>query len=175
MEYITNRRSTPAKRKIIEKEILTEAKIICTTLSLSRCKIMEDIKPGDIEYLVIDEACQSTEPSSLIPLFYSPTRVIMVGDPMQLPSTTFQPDSLATNYSRSLFERLMERGVEKLVLTEQFRMNPQIREFPSRYFYENKLTDSGEIKQGRIPADEGLKKMLLSSPNRVAFYDLKHA
>lgn len=32
------------------------------------------------EYLIIDEACQSTEPSTLIPIGLAPRRVILVGD-----------------------------------------------------------------------------------------------
>ena len=41
----------------------------------------------------------------------------------------------------SLFERLERAGHAVLMLTVQYRMHPEIRSFPSEYFYHNKLTD----------------------------------
>jgi superfamily I DNA and/or RNA helicase len=35
---------------------------------------------NSFEYLIVDEACQSTEPSTLIPFRLAPKRVILVGD-----------------------------------------------------------------------------------------------
>jgi superfamily I DNA and/or RNA helicase len=35
---------------------------------------------GSFEYLIVDEACQSTEMQTLIPLRLAPSRVILVGD-----------------------------------------------------------------------------------------------
>ena len=42
--------------------------------------------------LVIDEAAQAIELSSLIPLRSSTTQCVMVGDPQQLPPTVISPD-----------------------------------------------------------------------------------
>ena len=39
-----------------------------------------DIAKDLIDYLIIDEACQCIEPSTLIPFELGPKRVIMVGD-----------------------------------------------------------------------------------------------
>ncbi len=39
------------------------------------------------ESAIIDEAAQATEPSTLIPLRYGCTRLVLVGDPRQLPGT----------------------------------------------------------------------------------------
>jgi len=55
----------------------------------------------------------------------------MVGDHKQLAATTFSENARETNYSRSLFERLMLNGFSKTMLTEQYRMHPDIRRFPS--------------------------------------------
>jgi senataxin len=43
--------------------------------------------------------------------------VILVGDQNQLPATTFSPNSIETNFSKSLFERLLQAGYEKTMLT----------------------------------------------------------
>jgi senataxin len=42
--------------------------------------------------VVIDEAAQSIELSSLIPLKFNCTRCVMVGDPQQLPPTVISQD-----------------------------------------------------------------------------------
>ena len=39
-----------------------------------------EIQKGLVDYLIIDEACQAVETSSLIPFDLEPKKVIMVGD-----------------------------------------------------------------------------------------------
>jgi senataxin len=56
---------------------------------MEKLKILKDF----IEAVIIDEASQCIEIESLIPLKYSPNRVILIGDPKQLPATTFQKNS----------------------------------------------------------------------------------
>ena len=66
-----------------------------------------EISKDTFDYLIVDEACQCIEPSNLVPFELGPKRVILVGDQNQLPATTFSDNSNQTNYSRSLFERLL--------------------------------------------------------------------
>ena len=73
------------------------------------------VKDG-IDFLIVDEACQSIEPTTLIPFFLNPTRVILFGDQNQLPATTFSENSNKTNFCCSLFERLLQSGYEKTML-----------------------------------------------------------
>jgi senataxin len=63
----------------VEEGIIKRARIVCTTLSMSGIEKLEALK-DQFEYLIIDEACQSTEPSALIPFALVPKRVVMVGD-----------------------------------------------------------------------------------------------
>ncbi len=63
----------------VEEGIIKKARIICTTLSMSGIDKLEVLK-GAFDYLIIDEACQSTEPSTLIPFALGARRVILVGD-----------------------------------------------------------------------------------------------
>ena len=51
-----------------------------------------------------DEAAQAVEPSALIPLKFNPHRVVMVGDPCQLPATVFSRLAKDANYGQSLFQ-----------------------------------------------------------------------
>jgi senataxin len=75
-----------------------------------------EITKDTFDYLIVDEACQCIEPSTLIPFELGPKRVILVGDQNQLPATTFSENSNQTHYSRSLFERLLQSGYEKTML-----------------------------------------------------------
>ena len=64
-------------------QILSETQIICTTLSQMGKRLVQDYFSKaniSIEYLIIDEACQSVELSSLIPMQYKPKKVILIGD-----------------------------------------------------------------------------------------------
>ena len=53
-----------------------------------------------------DEAAQAVEPSTLIPFKFNPNRVVMVGDPCQLPATVFSKLAKGANYDQSLFQVL---------------------------------------------------------------------
>ena len=66
--------------------------------------------------VIVDEAAQATEPSSLIPLKYNPRNVILVGDPAQLPATVFSKVAKQAGLGRSLFERLQQAGYPVIML-----------------------------------------------------------
>ena len=72
-------------------------------------------------YLIVDEACQCTEPSALIPLSLGTKKVIMVGDYMQLPATVFAENASKTLFNRSFFERLIDNEFPQHVLKIQYR------------------------------------------------------
>ncbi|KVH99549.1 putative helicase MAGATAMA 3 [Cynara cardunculus var. scolymus] len=74
---------------------------------------------------------------------------------------------------RKLFSRLTH-GFDMVVIDEaaqasEYRMHPQIRDFPSRYFYQGRLTDSESVAK---LADELYYKDPLLRP--YVFYDITH-
>jgi senataxin len=69
-------RTLDAARRRYRAEVLMEADIICSTLSGAGHEVLENL---EFEMIVIDEAAQSIELSSLIPLKYRSKRCIMVG------------------------------------------------------------------------------------------------
>lgn len=77
--------------------------------------------------MIIDEAGQCTEPNLMISLQLNVPKILLIGDPCQLPATTFSPDSNVTLYNRSLFERMIDGGLKPYFLDIQYRMVPQIR------------------------------------------------
>ena len=61
------------------------------------------------ELIVVDEAAQATETSTLIPLRHLASnlaRCVLVGDPRQLPATVLSLPATAAGFDRSLFARL---------------------------------------------------------------------
>lgn len=56
-----------AQRMSLEKKIVETTQIICTTLAMSINEKLDYLEPGDVEYLIVDEACQSVELNNLIP------------------------------------------------------------------------------------------------------------
>ncbi len=66
-------------RRYVENDLIHRSNIICTTLSMSGIERLDIIK-DKVEYLIIDEACQAIELSTLIPFELGPKRVVLVGD-----------------------------------------------------------------------------------------------
>ena len=71
----------------------------------------------------------------------------------------------------SLLEKLWEKMNVKKTLQVQYRMHPTIREFPSLYFYDDKLIDSEEAKKRNTKEifEDHLKLIF----GNVAFFDNK--
>ncbi len=109
-----------------------------------------DLAGCEFETVIIDEACQSVELSSLIPLQYNCKKCIMVGDPKQLPPTVISKSAVNFKYDRSLFQRIMKANPKSInLLSIQYRMHPEISRFPSAAFYETRLTNAPNIAQSR--------------------------
>ena len=98
-------------------------------------------------------------------------RVVLVGDHRQLPATVFYRESIQTRFSRSLFERFADNDVSTLMLSTQYRMDPQISAFPSKEFYNSKLKDHDSVVNRVVPAHlkEFEKNM---NTRRLLFIDL---
>ncbi|CAD8050869.1 unnamed protein product [Paramecium primaurelia] len=145
------------------EKLLNDAEIICSTLSSSGSDKLSKYL-DQIELLIVDEAAQCTEPSNIIPLRLGIQKMILIGDPKQLPATTFSPVSHQTLYNRSLFERILDNNFKPYFLDIQYRMHSEIRMFPSEYFYQNKLKDHESTNIRNLPIN--------FFKNRVLFLDI---
>ena len=124
---------------------------------------------GSFDILFLDECSQMIEPQSLLPIYASQcSRMILVGDPMQLPPVikhsntsrkTFEPcqevsgsqrDNLKAKskhgIERSVFVRLSE-SLRPIILRTQYRCHPAIGCLSSSLFY------NGRIRSGVSAAD----------------------
>lgn len=99
---------------------------------------------------MVDEASQATIPSILIPLSRG-GRFVLAGDHKQLPPTILNQD--AVELEKTLFEELIKLYPYKAYMLDvQYRMNPQLMEFPNMEFYD-----------GRIKAAPGLENFTIDS------------
>jgi hypothetical protein len=128
----------------LQHSYLSEAHIIFSTLSGAGSDLLSNLGRG-FDAMVIDEAAQSVELSTLVALRHNVHHCVLVGDPRQLPATVFMSSSNARRYERSLFERLESGGHRVLSLTMQYRMHPEIRRFPSLHFYSDRLEDGPNV------------------------------
>lgn len=162
---INNMKSSDTARKsryinftVERQKILSRCHVVCTTLSGAGSKAFiesvsrDEFPQSEFDAVVIDEACQGSETSCLIPLKYNPNIIVLVGDPNQLPVMTLSPGASRCNADRSLFERLHANGWPINMLRIQYRMHPEIVKFPSQTFYKSNLITCDLIKNRKPSA-----------------------
>ena len=126
------------------KDVIESKKVILTTNSSSALDILQDL---GFDYLIHDEASQSTEPSSIIPLIKC-RKAIFAGDHKQLPPTVICEEN--EKMKTSLFERLILLNKPSYQLRIQYRMNETLMEFPNKTFYNNTLIADDSVKNIKL-------------------------
>lgn len=140
-------RTRDFERRQAQAKILSEAQIVCSTLSGSAHDFLASMSMK-FDLVIIDEACQCVELSAIIPLRYGCKNCIMVGDPNQLPPTVLSQKAASYKYEESLFVRMQQTHPESVYLLDvQYRMHPSISRFPSAQFYNNKLADGPSMRE----------------------------
>ena len=90
------------EREKLKQAILDEASVVCSTLSYSGAGMFSRMTK-QFDAVIIDEAAQAIEPSTLIPLCHGAKQVFLVGDPRQLPATVLSNVAVANDYDMSMF------------------------------------------------------------------------
>lgn len=141
------------KLRYIARTYVEDAQLVFATLSGSGSGILASNSSSNMDSesclfdtVVIDEAAQATEPSSLIPMTLGCSRCLLVGDPQQLPATTLASGAAGLAYGQSLLERVFRAGMSVQLLNTQYRMHPAISSFPRRYFYSGRLKDDDSVQ-----------------------------
>jgi predicted DNA helicase len=134
------------ERDSIYKKFLSDAQFIFGTLSSFGSEVIVNNLVGEVDVCVVDEAAQAIEVSSLIPFRFRPKKIVLVGDPQQLPAVVKSTAARRAGFDMSLMERLELTGRYKThMLTEQYRMDSTIAKFPSGWFYEGKLATADSV------------------------------
>lgn len=151
---IKNKREIRRLKKIarkIEREtirkIIKNAEVVCATNSGAGSEILSNF---NFDVVFIDEANQSQEPITLIPLVKG-KKFIMAGDQKQLPPTVVC-EEINSLLSLSLFERLIEIYGEAFLgfLNVQYRMPDEIVSFSNENFYDSKIISAKNVKERKL-------------------------
>ncbi len=96
--------------------------------------------PFIFDYVIHDEAGQSTAPSSLAAVMRG-RRLVLAGDPLQLPPTVVSMDAKDAGLDVTLFERIEDlTGSDRTrMLRTQFRMRDEIAAFSNARYYEGRI------------------------------------
>lgn len=91
----------------VRLQVLNSAHVIFSTLCSSASKVLA-MTPA-VDALIVDEAAAATEPDLYIPFQHRPSKLLIVGDPKQLPATVISDRARRLGLAVSLHERLMYR------------------------------------------------------------------
>ena len=126
----------------INADIFGQVRVIASTLVGAGNKLLDGKR---FSTLFIDEAAQALEAACWIPIRRA-SRVIFAGDHCQLPPTVKSLEALKGGLGKTLMERIVENKPECVSLLEvQYRMNDEIMQFSSDYFYHGKMKSAPEV------------------------------
>lgn len=130
------------------QDVLDKADVLCSTTTALDYQLLGD---RAFDLLVIDEACQTTEPGCWIPLQRC-GRLVLAGDHCQLPPTVVSAEASKQGFDVSLLERLVALYGAKITrrLQVQYRMHEAIMRFSSDEFYDGELKADATVQGHRL-------------------------
>jgi superfamily I DNA and/or RNA helicase len=136
--------------RFAEQKLLTQAQAVTCTLVGSSDKRLRAI---DFDLVVIDEAGQALEPAAWIAILKA-KRVVLAGDPYQLPPTVKSPQAERMGLAITLLEKAIARTESAVLLDTQYRMNDAIMGYSNAYFYQGRLKAHPSVKHHALSDDE---------------------
>jgi DNA replication ATP-dependent helicase Dna2 len=127
----------------------------------------------EFDTVIFDEASQITLPLAVMGMLAG-KRFIFLGDQKQLPPVLTRRYSGGA-FRESVFEVLAGQGLETM-LTETYRLNRELLEWPSATFYDGKLRPASEAVARRRLELETLARLaqVLDPSHPKVFLDLQH-
>lgn len=121
----------------IAQEIVNEAEVVCATNTGITADLLGARR---FDLVVLDEACQCSEPSCWIPLLRA-NKLVLAGDHCQLPPTVISHEAAKEGFTVSLQERLVQLYGDSVCrpLLVQYRMHEEIMRYSSAQFYDDNL------------------------------------
>lgn len=150
------------------ESILNACPILCSTTTGLDSEILGR---RAFDLLVLDEACQTTEPGCWVPLPRS-ARLVLAGDHCQLPPTVLSVEAARQGFGISLLERLVALYGETVTrrLNVQYRMHEAIMNFSAQEFYEGDLRADVGVAGHRLRDLPGVRTEALTE-EPVQFLD----
>lgn len=131
-------------------QILASAEVITCTLVGASHRVLSKRK---FKTVVIDEAAQALEPASWIPILKA-SKVVLAGDPFQLPPTVKSQRAKKGGFSITLIEKLIKKSPDFTLLTTQYRMHEAIMGFSNQQFYGGQLKAAESVAQHSLDIGE---------------------
>lgn len=127
----------------INVELFDNARVVASTLVGSNSSLLTGRRFGT---LFVDEAGQALEAATWIAVRKA-DRVVLAGDHLQLPPTIKCYDAERGGLGVTMMEMVVSRWQQAVtLLTTQYRMNRQIMQFSSDWFYGGSLKAADEVK-----------------------------
>ena len=138
------------EKRIVE-EVLDAAQVVCCTLTGAGADFLRD---RNFRTVIVDEAAQALEPSVWIALQRA-RRIIMAGDPWQLPPTVKSVQAERGGLAVTMMERLLPLIPDySALLTVQYRMHAGIMGFSNDYFYGGRLVAASGVETRGLPLED---------------------
>lgn len=97
---------------------------------------------------IVDEAAQALEPLTWLVASFG-ERLVLCGDPQQLPATVLSPEAQQLGLNKSLLEQVQE--TKPLIrLTTQYRMDLAIQDLINEHFYQQELIAYDGASNGEV-------------------------
>ncbi|XP_058522928.1 protein ZGRF1 isoform X2 [Ochotona princeps] len=138
VEKVYVRKSIEQHKLGTNRKLLKQVRVVGITCAACPFPCMNDLK---FPVVVLDECSQITEPASLLPIArFECEKLILVGDPKQLPPTIQGSEAAHANgLEQTLFDRLCLMGHKSIMLRTQYRCHPAISAIANDLFYEGNL------------------------------------
>ena len=125
-----------------EEKLFDEAMVIAgTPVGLADA----GLEQRQFSTVVIDEAGQCLEPLAWC-IFPLAEKIVLAGDPWQLPPTVLSQDAIAAGFNQSVLEAAIHTIPDVYLLDTQYRMRPVIAGFSSNFFYKGALKAAGHLQ-----------------------------
>nr|KAF6309976.1 zinc finger GRF-type containing 1 [Pipistrellus kuhlii] len=162
MERVYVRRSIEQHKLGTNRTLLGQVRVVGATCAACLFPCMAGLR---FPVVVLDESSQMTEPASLLPIArFECEKLVLVGDPKQLPPTIQGSDAAHENgLEQTLFDRLCLMGHKPVLLRTQYRCHPAIAAVANDLFY------GGGLRNGVSPAERG---PLLAWLPTLCFYNV---
>lgn len=140
----------------IEKQIkeftLEKARLVSGTLIGLQ---QEELLRQHFDVLIVDEAGQALEPA-IWSLARHADKLVMAGDPFQLPPTLVSNPAIQSPLGVSLIETAMRLNHPTTLLDTQYRMNDLIMQFSNQKFYQGLLKSAPTVLNQHLKTDSFL-------------------
>jgi ATP-dependent RNA/DNA helicase IGHMBP2 len=138
------------EQRLLEETLSSAQAIICTLVGAAH-PVLDGRR---FRTCVMDEAAQALEPAAWIPITKC-SRVVLAGDPFQLPPTVKSLDAARKGLSKTLIERCLDILPQHVHLLDvQYRMHRAIMDFSNQYFYNGALKAHDTVGERRLLALE---------------------